>query len=886
MSTNSFKVKKSVVLDPQAGSVVSEKGEIAYNTSTDKLESYNGAVDPIVTEAKAATLTNKSISGATNTITNVSLTSGVTGQLPTANGGTGQNSTATFPTSGVVVTEAAVETLTNKTLSGNTATNLVSGSGTFTFNTTGTITAPNATDTLVGKATTDVLTNKTLSGNTAATLISGAGTLTLNTSGTITVPSATDTLVGKATTDTLTNKTLGDAANYTQLTTPTTPASGFDKLYFKSDDNLYKLTSAGVETVIGSGSGGAINYILNPSAESATTGWATYADAAGNKPVDGTGGTATGLTFSRSTSSPLRGAASFLIAQANSTSLQGKGVSYDFTIDSADRAKVLSVSFDYNASSTFVTANGTTAPNNDGTTSTNAGNSDVEVFMYDVTNSILIPVSPQVIVANGTNNYSFKGVFQTASNSSSYRFILHCATTSANATGYSFKFDNVIVGPQSALEAAPITDPVAYTPTFTGFGTPSAVNFVSWREGAVLRVKGNFTSGTPTAVEGRISLGFNGAASNVTSVSTLPTLSYAGKMIVDKFWSIQNLSALIEPSVSYLTYGFNNTSSTGELSKKTGDSIVGGLGTIVSLDVSVPIAGWSSTSVMSNDTDTRVVAASYYSSANNTASTTQSANYDLKVYDTHAAVTAASAGTGTWKFTAPVSGYYRASAVVYLTTAVSPNLLIYKNGTLLQTAGPCSSQGVFACTFFLNAGDYFDQRLSSSAIQTGGTPGTSISSIQIERVSGPATIAATESVNCRYENRASTNLPNNATTAIPFATADYDSHGTFVGSTGIYTVPISGKYEITYSLYGLGATFAAGQEADVYLYKNGSQVQTHVDTMINTNSNYIRNRGTFNIACLAGDTLALRFLTNATSGSITLNNTAGYNYIAINRFGN
>jgi hypothetical protein len=40
--------------------------------------------------------------------------------LPTAQGGTAQNSTATFPASGVVVTEGATETLTNKTLAGTT----------------------------------------------------------------------------------------------------------------------------------------------------------------------------------------------------------------------------------------------------------------------------------------------------------------------------------------------------------------------------------------------------------------------------------------------------------------------------------------------------------------------------------------------------------------------------------------------------------------------------------------------------------------------------------------------------------------------------------------------------------------------------------------------
>ncbi len=46
----------------------------------------------------------------------IGLTTHVSGILPTANGGTNQNSTATFPASGVVTTDAGTSTFTNKTL--------------------------------------------------------------------------------------------------------------------------------------------------------------------------------------------------------------------------------------------------------------------------------------------------------------------------------------------------------------------------------------------------------------------------------------------------------------------------------------------------------------------------------------------------------------------------------------------------------------------------------------------------------------------------------------------------------------------------------------------------------------------------------------------------
>ena len=69
----------------------------------------------------------------------LSKSASVGGILPGANGGTGVNSTATFPTSGVVVTRDATETLTNKTLSAAVINGASNISGSTTINTTGTV---------------------------------------------------------------------------------------------------------------------------------------------------------------------------------------------------------------------------------------------------------------------------------------------------------------------------------------------------------------------------------------------------------------------------------------------------------------------------------------------------------------------------------------------------------------------------------------------------------------------------------------------------------------------------------------------------------------------------------------------------------------------------
>jgi len=70
------------------------------NSQTFYLPSSTTNTDTLVANAIAATLTNKTMSGANNTFTNIPLTTGVTGILPVANGGTG---ISTVPGNGAIL---------------------------------------------------------------------------------------------------------------------------------------------------------------------------------------------------------------------------------------------------------------------------------------------------------------------------------------------------------------------------------------------------------------------------------------------------------------------------------------------------------------------------------------------------------------------------------------------------------------------------------------------------------------------------------------------------------------------------------------------------------------------------------------------------------------
>lgn len=152
--------------------------------------------------------------------------------------------------------------------------------------------------------------------------------------------------------------------------------------------------------------------------------------------------------------------------------------------------------------------------------------------------------------------------------------------TSANTLYYT----NVSIGNGITAQGAAISEWQSYTPSSTqGFGTISSNNLRWRRVGSNMEIAGNFTAGTVSGLEARLSL----PTGHTSGTSSIQVVGIATSNI----GATQSPYVLAENAVTYLTFGRIYTTDQA-LTKQTGSSFTVN-SSVVSISASIPIAEWA-----------------------------------------------------------------------------------------------------------------------------------------------------------------------------------------------------------------------------------------------------------------------------------------------------
>lgn len=633
----------------------------------------------------------------------------------------------------------------------------------------------------------------------------------------------------------LTNKDIdgGTAADARRITLPKETKANLDALTRKEGTIVYATDQAkayidnGISLVpvgSGSGSGGGINYISNPGFEDGTVnGWTGYDDGASSRPTDGTGGTATGLTMTASSTTPLRDTYSALI-EKDAANRQGKGHSFDFSIAREDRFSILSIE---------VPALVTSGSYNPGTDTTD---SDLIAYLYDVTTARLIEPSGFRVMANSTFPTRNRMTFQ-ATDSTSYRLIFHVATMSASA--WTMQVDDISVGPQVLGDGSSDTNPAAYTPVLTSSGgggiTLNSTSKVDpngfwWKEGNFLCGQVSFRNGSGGAAAG---------AAGVVLISLPPGITIDPSKVVTNVGGVRvdgdgdvgtttftsaNVYAYSTTQLAVMPNGFSSYMAVSNLSASF----------YVAIRFKVPVVGWSVSTIASSAAALPVIAAKYSLTSNETTAANADhimTNFTTRVYDKSGAVSGST-------FTAQEPGLFRfrlratTTSIAWTTTDVITAFLVKNGATQFEKIVNEKVMASFTDRLFLagegtlelNARDTVQLNIRNQ--NSGAVPvidSAGFNYWEIEKLPSRQQIAASETMLVRANG--STTTVNNTTPTVIFPTVNKSTHGSAIynPSTGVFTVQAPGDIEVTTFLRMGSVAWAANDALELYVYKNGSQ---------------------------------------------------------------
>lgn len=620
------------------------------------------------------------------------------------------------------------------------------------------------------------------------------------------------------------------------------------------------------------------NYVTNWNAEGGvTTGWSTYADAAGTSPVDCTGGTPNS-TWAASASSAIHDSNNFLATLNTGATRQGEGISYAFTVDSGDSPAMMSIRFYYKV------AGGTFAAGND-TDRTSAGDSDFTVWIYDVTNGTLIQPYTYRLYSNSTSVAEpFVSNFQTNSNSTSYRLCIHKGTsTSVSGTNITVRFDDFEISRSNIALNTPITNWVSYTPTLNSITSVSSRTAYWRRVGDSMEVKGQ--------------VAYNGAGAAGTFSVAIPSgytidtaklpagtgdANNGGGALGELFWedagtNYRLASAVYSTSTAVVFILDSAVTTLDSSSFANGDG--------VSFKFTLPITGWSSSTQVSDGYDGRQIGAKVQriTTDQSIANATETKVQFNSIMDDK---TGSFDAVTNYRYTAPSFGDYEFDGQLTMQGTAgtgSAYVVLYKNGAGLayqHNGKNGTGTNLWSLPFKfkaenVKASDYFEiyvyQATGGSLNLISNSSVGQASVLNIKKLQAPTTMSATEEVLFVGKNSASTSIATTGT-YIPF-TSQKDTHGAW--STDTFTCPIYGDYEVIAGLHGSSASnyFYAQVEKGGVNHSRILQNESRGDRLA-SGSTIVEN-------CNAGTTIKLNAFSDTASQN--LNSSAVLNYIMIKR---